>query len=65
MSDLEEPRESALFEAKKARIGYLIQDAVVEDLHELFVTGNYHEVDLALCKVARRASLSKAASSAL
>ena len=37
MSDLEAPRESALFEAKQARIGDLIQSAVAEDLDKGFV----------------------------
>ena len=53
MSDLEAPRESALFEAKQAHIGDLIQSAVVEDLDKGFVIGDYHEVVAALCKVAR------------
>ena len=47
------PRESALFEAKRVRIGYLIQSAVAEDLDKGFVTGDYHEVLATLCKVAR------------
>ena len=53
MSDLEAPRESALFEAKQARIGDLIQSAVAEDHDKGFVIGDYHEVVAILCKVAR------------
>ena len=53
MSHFEAPRESALFEAKQARISYLIQSAVAEDLDKGFVIGDYYEVVATLCKVAR------------
>ena len=51
MSDLEAPWESALFEAKQARIGDIIQSAVTKDLDKGFVISDYHEVVATLCKV--------------